>query len=40
MEDRVARLQAMAGDYAAPSRTTTMRTGGSVPRTAGRGPWG
>src|SRR5262249_17327819 len=38
MEERIARLQAMAGDYRAP-QATTVRRGGSVPQT-GRGPWG
>lgn len=40
MEERVARLQEMAGSYSAPSYAATTRAGGSVPRTANRGPWG
>jgi heat shock protein HtpX len=43
MEERIARLQAMAGDTrAAPSthpQATSMRHGGSVPQSS-RGPWG
>ena len=40
MEERIARLQAMAGQYAgAPWPTPSFRPGGSVPRT-GHGPWG
>jgi len=41
MEERIARLQAMASQYrAAPSAmATSVRRGGSVPQ-AGRGPWG
>ena len=43
MEERIARLQAMASDgRAAPQpapQATSMRRGGSVPR-AGAGPWG
>jgi heat shock protein HtpX len=38
MEERIARLQAMAGDYRAP-QATSVRHGGSVPQTS-RGPWG
>ncbi len=40
MEERIARLQAMAGQYAAaPQATPSFRRGGSVPQT-NRGPWG
>jgi heat shock protein HtpX len=41
MEERIARLQAMARDGSAPPQpqTTSVRPGGSVPQT-GRGPWG
>ncbi|MBS0522843.1 MAG: zinc metalloprotease HtpX [Proteobacteria bacterium] len=40
MEERIARLQAMAGDHGAPpSQATSVRRGGSVPQT-GPGPWG
>jgi hypothetical protein len=43
MEERIARLQAMAVDYRAPpaaaSHATSVRRGGSVPQTD-RGPWG
>jgi heat shock protein HtpX len=41
MEERIARLQAMAGDGVAPPppQATSVRHGGSVPQT-GRGPWG
>jgi heat shock protein HtpX len=43
MEERIARLQAMARDGSAmpppPSQPTSVRHGGSVPQT-GRGPWG
>jgi heat shock protein HtpX len=41
MEERIARLQAMAGERrAAPqSAPTSVRRGGSVPRTASKGPW-
>ena len=41
MEERIARLQAMAGQYAgrAPASPPSFRRGGSVPRTS-RGPWG
>jgi heat shock protein HtpX len=41
MEERIARLQAMAGEYGAPqpAMATSIRRGGSVPQTD-RGPWG
>jgi heat shock protein HtpX len=41
MEERIARLQAMARDYtgAPTAQATSVRHGGSVPQT-GRGPWG
>jgi heat shock protein HtpX len=38
MEERIARLQAMAGEHRAP-QATSVRHGGSVPQTE-RGPWG
>ena len=45
MEERIARLQAMAGTQSqawaqASSGPARPRAGGSVPRTGGRGPWG
>jgi heat shock protein HtpX len=47
MEERIARLEAMAGearsrgDRAAPqSAPVRSRAGGSVPQTGDRGPWG
>ena len=39
MEERIARLQAMAGT-SAPAAPLRARAGGSVPQTGGRGPWG
>jgi heat shock protein HtpX len=42
MEERIARLQAMAGQYAGtpqPRAASSVRRGGSVPQTS-RGPWG
>jgi len=39
MEERIARLQAMA-DAPAPAAPLRARSGGSVPQTGGRGPWG
>ena len=39
MEERIARLQAMAGAQA-PAAPMRARAGGSVPQTGGRGPWG
>ncbi len=41
MEERIARLQAMASASPAPSvAPSTARRRGSVPQTSGRGPWG
>jgi len=40
MEERIARLQAMASSQPAPSAPRPARRGGSVPQTGGRGPWG
>jgi heat shock protein HtpX len=40
MEERIARLQAMASSQPAPSAPRPARHGGSVPQTGGRGPWG
>src|SRR4029079_15999612 len=39
MEERIARLEAMAGQYRAAPQATSVRRGVSVPRTD-RGPWG
>jgi heat shock protein HtpX len=43
MEERIARLQAMAGNTSAPPspppQATSVRRGGSVPQSS-RGPWG
>jgi heat shock protein HtpX len=41
MEERIARLQAMASGQPGPSASpSAVRRGGSVPHTGGRGPWG
>jgi hypothetical protein len=43
MEERVARLEAMAAGMPsrpASSSSARVRTGGSVPQTSDRGPWG
>src|SRR5262249_48373423 len=39
MEERIARLQAMASEYRAAPEAASVRRGGSVPQTD-RGPWG
>jgi len=40
MEERIARLQAMAQTQAPVASPMRARAGGSVPKTGGRGPWG
>jgi len=40
MEERIARLQAMASIQPAASASPPLRRGGSVPQAGGRGPWG
>jgi hypothetical protein len=40
MEERIARLQAMASTQAPAAPPMRARAGGSVPKTDGRGPWG
>ncbi|MBS0521517.1 MAG: zinc metalloprotease HtpX [Proteobacteria bacterium] len=41
MEERIARLQAMAGSMPPSNASASrLRAGGSVPQTGGRGPWG